>query len=155
MKKLTRERIYEIAGGNRSTYEIARAVEAEVLRLNGVTDKSGASKIVSIEQAKSALDSLDDYARMNVGVDAYGPRGMLERFIDQQSLLRKNADRYLWLRDNNAYFPEENMLRGGEELDQAIDKEMQPRATGCPDTMDDTARFAADELPAILKKQAG
>lgn len=28
-----------------------------------------------------------------------------------------------------------------------------PRATGCPDTMDDTARFAADELPAILKKQ--
>lgn len=30
-----------------------------------------------------------------------------------------------------------------------------PRATGCPDTMDDTARFAADELPAILKKQAG
>lgn len=29
-----------------------------------------------------------------------------------------------------------------------------PRATGCPDTMDDTARFAADELPAILRKQA-
>jgi hypothetical protein len=29
-----------------------------------------------------------------------------------------------------------------------------PRATGCPDTMDDTARFAADELPAILREQA-
>lgn len=35
MKKLTRERIYEIAGGNRSTYEISRAIEAEVLRING------------------------------------------------------------------------------------------------------------------------
>lgn len=30
----------------------------------------------------------------------------------------------------------------------------EPRATGCPDTMDDTARFAADELPAILRPQA-
>ena len=31
---------------------------------------------------------------------------------------------------------------------------LRPRATGCPDTMDDTARFAADELPAILREQA-
>ena len=39
MIKLTRERIYEIAGGNRSTYEIARAIEAEVLRINGASEE--------------------------------------------------------------------------------------------------------------------
>lgn len=34
-----------------------------------------------IAQAKEALDNLDDYARMDVGVDAMGPRGVLEKFI--------------------------------------------------------------------------
>lgn len=32
-------------------------------------------------QARNALDSMDDYARMNVGVDPYGPRTVLEDFI--------------------------------------------------------------------------
>lgn len=40
---------------------------------------------VSFDQAREALDSLDDYARMDAGVDAYGPRGILERFIEQQA----------------------------------------------------------------------
>lgn len=38
---------------------------------------------VSADQAAEALDSLDDYARMDLGVDAAGPRGVLERFIAQ------------------------------------------------------------------------
>lgn len=33
----------------------------------------------------------------------------------------KDAARYRWLRDDNAYFPEEQMICGGDELDAAID----------------------------------
>ena len=33
------------------------------------------------EQALEALDSLDDYARMDTGVDAIGPREVLQKFI--------------------------------------------------------------------------
>lgn len=36
----------------------------------------------------------------------------------------KDAERYRWLRDDNAYFPEENLIMGGEELDIAIDREI-------------------------------
>ena len=36
---------------------------------------------VSKQQALEALDSMDDFARMAVGVDAHGPRDLLERFI--------------------------------------------------------------------------
>jgi hypothetical protein len=35
--------------------------------------------------------------------------------------LAADAERYKWLRNDNAYFPEEEMIRGGIELDQAID----------------------------------
>ena len=38
---------------------------------------------------------------------------------------KKDAERYRWLRDNNAYFPEENYVRGGQELDKAIDAAME------------------------------
>ncbi len=38
---------------------------------------------VSKEAALEALDNLDDCARMQVGVDAYGPRTALQRFIEQ------------------------------------------------------------------------
>lgn len=38
---------------------------------------------ITIEQAKTALDNLDDYARMDVGVNAMGPRGVLKRFIEE------------------------------------------------------------------------
>lgn len=36
---------------------------------------------VTVEQAREALDDMDDYARMSIGVDAKGPREVLERFI--------------------------------------------------------------------------
>lgn len=35
------------------------------------------------EQARVALDSLDDFARMSIGVDAIGQRTVLEGFIAQ------------------------------------------------------------------------
>lgn len=38
---------------------------------------------VTIEQARAALDSMDDFARMKTGVDAMGPRRTLEVFIAQ------------------------------------------------------------------------
>lgn len=41
--------------------------------------------LVSPNQAAEALDSLDDCARMNLGVDAHGPRSVLERFIAQST----------------------------------------------------------------------
>ena len=36
----------------------------------------------------------------------------------------RDAERYAWLRDGNGYFPEENWLTGGEEMDEAIDAAM-------------------------------
>ncbi len=39
--------------------------------------------LVSKATALEALDNLDDYARMQTGVDAYGPRTALQRFIEQ------------------------------------------------------------------------
>ncbi|MNJ80762.1 hypothetical protein D3C77_792630 [compost metagenome] len=39
--------------------------------------------------------------------------------------LGKDAERYRWLRDgDNGYFPEENGLRGGKDLDDGIDAAM-------------------------------
>jgi hypothetical protein len=51
------------------------------------------SQYVSHEDAAKALDSLDDYARMGTGVDAHGPRGMLERYIAQQAATLRQAPR--------------------------------------------------------------
>ena len=39
--------------------------------------------LVSMEEAIEALDDMDDYARMETGVNAYGPRGTLTAFIEQ------------------------------------------------------------------------
>lgn len=36
-------------------------------------------------QALEALDAMDDFARMEVGVDAHGPRETLRKFIEQAS----------------------------------------------------------------------
>ena len=36
---------------------------------------------VTAERAREALEDMDDYARMDAGVDARGPREVLERFI--------------------------------------------------------------------------
>lgn len=40
------------------------------------------------------------------------------------------ARRYRWLRDGNAYAPEEEMVRGGDELDKLCDESMQPQPKG-------------------------
>lgn len=48
---------------------------------------------------------------------------------DECEKLRKDAERYRWLRADNAYFPEENYIRGGQELDSAIDAVL-AKATG-------------------------
>lgn len=41
------------------------------------------SKIYTVAEALEALDSMDDYARMDCGVDAHGPRNVLKSFIEQ------------------------------------------------------------------------
>lgn len=40
---------------------------------------------ITKDAAREALDSMDDFARMATGVDASGPRRLLERFIAQAS----------------------------------------------------------------------
>jgi len=42
--------------------------------------------------AREALDSMDDFARMDVGVDAHGPRGVLERFIANAEALARRVE---------------------------------------------------------------
>lgn len=41
-------------------------------------------EMISDQSAREALDALDDYARMDTGVDAMGPRGVLEKYIAQR-----------------------------------------------------------------------
>ena len=43
--------------------------------------------------AREALDSMDDFARMDVGVDAHGPRGVLDRFIAAAEDLARRVER--------------------------------------------------------------
>ena len=50
----------------------------------------------------------------------------LAKVTRERDALAPDAERYRWLRDDNAYFPEENFLRGGSELDAAIDAAMAP-----------------------------
>lgn len=42
--------------------------------------------------AREALDSMDDFARMEVGVDARGPRGVLDRFIAAAEALARRVE---------------------------------------------------------------
>jgi hypothetical protein len=45
--------------------------------------KAMTEQTYTAEQARKALDDMDDYARMETGVDAIGPRKVLEAFIEQ------------------------------------------------------------------------
>ena len=63
--------------------------------------------MITEKQALETIDNLDDYARMEIGVDPIGPREALEQFVKQyeqlraeNEALRKDAERYRWLRDS-------------------------------------------------------
>lgn len=49
--------------------------------------------MIAVEQALEAIDNLDDYARMDVGVDAVGPRELLISFVSQSAQLRAENER--------------------------------------------------------------
>ena len=51
-------------------------------------------KPVTPEHAREALEDMDDYARMDAGVDAKGPRETLERFIAEHERVVADAERY-------------------------------------------------------------
>lgn len=51
------------------------------------------TKSVTDAQAVEAIESLDDYARMMVGVDPAGPRECLYRYLEQTKLDRAEAER--------------------------------------------------------------
>jgi len=52
-----------------------------------------AAQAVDIAAARKALDNLDDYARMETGVDAIGPRTVLEQFITAVEDILSNKDK--------------------------------------------------------------
>lgn len=70
--------------------------------------------MITVEQALEAIDNLDDYARMETGVDPIGPRECLISFVSQYEQLRsengqlkaelaeakEDADIFQWLQDN-------------------------------------------------------
>ena len=62
-------------------FDVTKA--ALILELAGVARETLEHALITKKQALEALDNLDDYARMEVGVDAVGPRTVLERFIIQ------------------------------------------------------------------------
>lgn len=60
-------------------------------------------------QGRALLHTKDEYVDLVRRLKA-----QLAEFLD-------NDARYRWLRDDNAYFPEENRIKGGVELDAGID----------------------------------
>ena len=48
----------------------------------------------------------------------------LPSLLDEVERLRVDACRYAWLRDGNAYAPEESYVRGGIDLDNLCDSEI-------------------------------
>lgn len=44
----------------------------------------------------------------------------------------RDAKRYAWLRDGNAYAPEEESIRGGQELDELCDQALAPEPPAAP-----------------------
>lgn len=51
--------------------------------------------------------------------------------VDEWLRLKKDAERYRWLRAGNAYRPEEWSCTGGDELDQFIDESIEEKRTSC------------------------
>lgn len=52
----------------------------------------------AIAKAREALDNMDDYARMTVGVDAIGPRGVLEKLLDElEAALKAEPTDWKWV----------------------------------------------------------
>lgn len=49
-------------------------------------------------------------------------KAAIERSAPEPSADARDASRYRWLRADNAYAPEENMVMGGEELDSLCDR---------------------------------
>ena len=45
-----------------------------------------------------------------------------EQVADELIAMSRDAQRYRWLRDGNAYAPEEGFARGGEDLDKLCDQ---------------------------------
>jgi hypothetical protein len=43
----------------------------------------------SIKQAKACIDDMDDFAKMEIGIDPIGARNFLNGFVDEVSHLRK------------------------------------------------------------------
>lgn len=86
----------------------------------------GVSEQIEIETNGRAGDD----AGLLAGFEGELPeRSWGESAVLEIQTLRKDAARYRWLRDGNAFAPEEEMIRGGDELDEYIDREI-ARAKG-------------------------
>lgn len=114
--------------------EYARAIEAEVLRSNG-----GGGGDAPKQQAKFCF-----YCGKNT-------------HNDSECWSTRPAD---WRPRTNVNIGTiGHMGHGATTLTAAISQLLasvasSPRATGCPDTMDDTGHFAEVDMPAFLKRQA-
>lgn len=78
-------RIYwvDMETGVRTDERFDTAKARAILEIAAEARASLAQSLITKKEALEALDSMDDYARMEVGVDAMGPRTVLERFILQ------------------------------------------------------------------------
>ncbi len=69
--------------GVRTDERFDTAKARTILELAAQERSTLGQSLITQQEALEALDSLDDYARMEIGVDAMGPRTVLERFIRQ------------------------------------------------------------------------
>ena len=177
MIKLTDERIQEIwADGtpDPDVNDFARAIEAEVLRLNGIKDNGASEEREFWIGVCEGLDKTKQSptAGMNLAqrILHVGGRNNAAGYVEFGSVQAVQALVHQVLRDlpKRAPLPaseivtmyveapksDAEMVEFAREVERAHDiHETNPRATGCPDTMDDTGRFAEVDMPAFLRKQ--
>lgn len=158
MIKLTDDEIDEIwsnASHDPDSNDFARAIEDEVLRINGwqpieTAPKDGAEILLG-EQGSGDYELARYHVDMGKWLDRCSdelhftpthwrdpmPPAASSDHIDDAWLTEKPGDR---------------VYKNADELFDALGIDTKTRATGCPDTMDDMGRFAVDQKTAGEEK---
>jgi hypothetical protein len=160
MIKLTREKIWEIwhsspKDGAVTVSEFARAIEAEVLRINGA---GGEWHDVKEDQWTPEIEAAHplrskNYKAYETALEMVGNRrskGALVKLVCW--LLQTDGESWLTEKpsaDGTDLVPRDDLFVCAQMGASVTRVYVEPRATGCPDTMDETAEIA------VASKQAG
>jgi hypothetical protein len=152
MKKLTDQQIRDAVNGvglnfTHPDLTVARAIEAEVLRLNGF-DEDGVHEAekVCMEAYQVVGSLLSDVGKFETDeAEKILDNLIAGKLVHKDVLPWPSVELGSWPDEK----PSEKVYKSADELFDALGIDTKPRATGCPETMDETAEIA------VASKQAG